>query len=124
MGVSHRRQLLAATLATSAALVLAGCGSVNNTATPSKTASTAAAKDCGTWGMAMHAWNGYTASASVVTEVAKAQGCTINQTTLEEANVTYDAMEAGSTDVIIEDWGGGRWKPWVDRGSKIGRAHV
>jgi glycine betaine/proline transport system substrate-binding protein len=65
----------------------------------------------------MHAWNGYTASAQVVAEVARAQGCTINQTTIEEAGVTYDAMEAGSTDVVIEDWGGGRWQEWVDRGA-------
>ena len=34
--------------------------------------SSAKAADCGTWGIAMHAWNGYTASAQVVTEVAKA----------------------------------------------------
>ena len=79
----------------------------------------AKAAGCGTWGMAMHAWNGYTASAQVVTEVAKAQGCTINQTTLQEAGVTYDAMEAGTVDVIIEDWGGGRWQKWVDRGKVV-----
>ena len=81
--------------------------------------SPAKAADCGTWGIAMHAWNGYTASAQVVTEVAKAQGCTINQSTLTEGSVTYDAMEAGTTDVIIEDWGGGRWQPWVDRGAIV-----
>ena len=112
---NNRRRAAVASLAAAAALVLAGCGSVNE-ATPTDSASSAAS-DCGTWGMAMHAWNGYTASAQVVTEVAKAQGCTINQTTLDEAGVTYDAMEAGSTDVIIEDWGGGRWKEWVDRGA-------
>ncbi len=67
----------------------------------------------------MHAWNGYTASAQVVAEVAKANGCTITQTTLEEAGVTYDAMEAGSIDLIIEDWGGGRWQEWVDRGAIV-----
>jgi glycine betaine/proline transport system substrate-binding protein len=67
----------------------------------------------------MHAWNGYTASAQVVTEVAKAQGCTITQQTLTEASVSYDAIEAGTTDVIIEDWGGGRWKAWTDRGSVV-----
>jgi len=26
-------------------------------------------------------------------------------------------MEAGSLDVVIEDWGGGRWQEWVDRGA-------
>lgn len=78
--------------------------------------------DCGDWGIAMHAWVGYTASAQVVAEVAKnVLGCTITQTTLDEAGTTYDAMEAGSVDVIIEDWGGGRWQEWVDRGA-IGEA--
>lgn len=113
MRANNRRRAVVASLVASAALVLTGCGSVNDAA-PTDTAS---ASDCGTWGMAMHAWNGYTASAQVVVEVAKAQGCTINETTLEEAGVTYDAMEAGSTDVVIEDWGGGRWKEWVDRGA-------
>ena len=74
--------------------------------------------DCGDWGIAMHAWVGYTASAQVVTNVAKEKlGCNITQTTLDEGATTYDAMEAGSTDVIIEDWGGGRWQDWVDRGA-------
>ena len=77
-----RKFFLAGTAALAA--LLAACGSVNDTAA---TESSSAASDCGTWGMAMHAWNGYTASAQVVTEVAKAQGCTINQTTLDEASV-------------------------------------
>ena len=109
MKFSLRRRIAAASLITAGALVLAGCSSSVN--------DSASSGDCGTWGMAMHAWNGYTASAQVVVEIAKANGCTINQTTLEEAGVTYDAMEAGSVDVIIEDWGGGRWKEWVDRGA-------
>lgn len=109
-----RRRLAMASVAAVAAITLSACSSVNETA-----GGDAAASDCGTWGIAMHAWNGYTASAQVVAEVAKAQGCTINQTTLEEAGVTYDAMEAGSVDVIIEDWGGGRWQEWVDRGAIV-----
>jgi glycine betaine/proline transport system substrate-binding protein len=28
-------------------------------------------------------------------------------------------MEAGSVDLIIEDWGGGRWKEWADRGALV-----
>ncbi len=97
-------------LAASLALVLSACGS---TATKS---TEAASGDCGKWGIAMHAWVGYTASAQVLAEVAKKElGCEITQTTLGEAGVTYDAMEAGSVDVVIEDWGGGRWKEWVDR---------
>lgn len=66
----------------------------------------------------MNNWVGYTASAEVLTQVAKQKlGCNITQTKLDEANVSYDAMEAGSVDLIIEDWGGGRWKDWVDRGA-------
>jgi len=109
MKVNIRSRKAAAAVAAVLALTLTACSSSSDKA---------ASGDCGTWGMAMHAWNGYTASAQVVTEVAKKElGCTINQTTLEEAGVTYDAMEAGSVDVIIEDWGGGRWKEWVDRGA-------
>jgi glycine betaine/proline transport system substrate-binding protein len=68
----------------------------------------------------MHAWGGYTASAQVIAEVAKQElGCTITQTTLEEGPVTYDAMEAGTIDLIIEDWGGGRWSDWSDRGAVV-----
>jgi len=110
MKAKFSRRMAAASLVAVSALVLSACSSsVDDAASGSG--------DCGSWGIAMHAWNGYTASAQVVTEVAKAQGCTITQTTLEEAGVTYDAMEAGSVDVIIEDWGGGRWKEWVDRGA-------
>ncbi|CAB4676026.1 unannotated protein [freshwater metagenome] len=112
---SQRRRIATASIIAAGALVLAGCSSsVNDSAEGAS-----AASECGTWAVAMHAWNGYTASAQVVAEVAKANGCTITQTTLEEAGVTYDAMEAGTIDLIIEDWGGGRWKEWVDRGSVV-----
>lgn len=110
MKFSLRRRSTKVTLIIAGALVLAGCSSSVNNASSNKA-------DCGSWGLAMHAWNGYTASAQVVAEVAKANGCKINQTTLTEGSVTYDAMEAGTVDVIIEDWGGGRWKKWVDRGA-------
>jgi glycine betaine/proline transport system substrate-binding protein len=102
--------MAAASLVAASALVLSACSSSVDDAS-------SGSGDCGSWGIAMHAWNGYTASAQVVAEVARAQGCTITQTTLEEAGVTYDAMEAGSVDVIIEDWGGGRWQEWADRGA-------
>lgn len=118
MEIFRRHRVAMVSLVAGAAFVLSACSSVNDTA-PAASDTAAAAADCGTWGIAMHAWNGYTASAQVVAEVAKAQGCTINQTTLEEAGVTYDAMEAGSVDVVIEDWGGGRWKEWTDRGAVV-----
>ncbi len=112
MRESIGKRKVAVALAASLALVLSACSS--NATKSTETASS----DCGKWGIAMHAWVGYTASAQVLAEVAKKElGCEITQTTLEEAGVTYDAMEAGSVDVVIEEWGGGRWKEWVDRGA-------
>lgn len=108
----RRSAIVTAALAT--ALILSGCSSsVNDSAGE-------ASGDCGSYAIAMHAWGGYTASAQVVAEIAKKElGCTITQTTLEEGPVTYDAMEAGTIDVLIEDWGGGRWKDWSDRGAVV-----
>ncbi len=74
--------------------------------------------DC-EWSIAMHAWEGYTASAQVLTNIGEELGCTINQVTLDEGGVTYDAIEAGSIDLIVEDWGGGRWQEWADRGQLV-----
>ncbi|TRZ56187.1 MAG: glycine/betaine ABC transporter substrate-binding protein [Streptomycetaceae bacterium] len=108
------RRSAVVTVVIAAALILSGCAkSVNNSADATKT-------NCGSYAIAMHAWGGYTASAQVVAEIAKKElGCTITQTTLDEGPTTYDAMEAGTIDVIIEDWGGGRWKAWTDRGSVV-----
>ena len=108
----RRSLVLAITLAS--ALVLSACSKSVNDST------SAASGECGDYAIAMHAWNGYTASAQVVAEVAKKElGCNITQTTLDEGPTTYDAMEAGTIDVVIEDWGGGRWKEWVDRGAVV-----
>ena len=125
------RQLGLVSMLAAAGLMVAACGGgVNSTessaapAAPASEAASAAASEaapaaaeCGDWGVAMHAWVGYTASAQVLTNVAESLGCNITQTPLAEAGVTYDAMEAGSVDVIVEDWGGGRWQEWVDRGA-------
>ncbi len=122
------RQLGIVSMLAAAGLMVAACGggvnSTESSAAPASEAASAAASeaapaaaDCGDWGVAMHAWVGYTASAQVLTNVAESLGCNITQTTLDEAGVTYDAMEAGSVDVIVEDWGGGRWQEWVDRGA-------
>jgi glycine betaine/proline transport system substrate-binding protein len=108
------RRSIVVTVALATALVLSGCSKSVNDST------SATAGDCGDYAIAMHAWNGYTASAQVVAEVAKKElGCNITQTTLDEGPTTYDAMEAGTIDVVIEDWGGGRWKEWVDRGAVV-----
>ena len=122
------RQLGIVSMLAAAGLMVAACGggvnSTESSAAPASEAASAAASEaapaaaeCGDWGVAMHAWVGYTASAQVLTNVAESLGCNITQTTLDEAGVTYDAMEAGSVDVIVEDWGGGRWQEWVDRGA-------
>ena len=114
-----RGRTATASLFVTLGLLLAACSGsgVDQAATEGTETTTA---DCGTWGIAMHAWVGYTATANVITEVAKKElGCTINQVPLAEAGVTYDAMEAGSVDVVVEDWGGGRWKEWVDRGTIV-----
>jgi glycine betaine/proline transport system substrate-binding protein len=106
-----------AVLTAVAGLTLTACGGAGvDDAAP---AEASAAEACGTYSIAMHAWVGYTASAQVVAQVAKEVGCTINLVTLEEAGVSYEAMEAGSIDLIIEDWGGGRWQEWADRGAVI-----
>ena len=123
------RQATLVTAFAAAGLLLAACGGGVNEASPTTEATetettevteevTAAGGDCGTWGVAVHNWAGHVASSAVLSEVARdSLGCTINETTLSEAGVTYDAMEAGSVDVNIEDWGGGRWQEWVDRGA-------
>jgi glycine betaine/proline transport system substrate-binding protein len=114
MKSSNGRRSLVLAITLASALVLSACSKSVNDST------SAASGKCGDYAIAMHAWNGYTASAQVVAEVAKKElGCTITQTTLDEGPTTYDAMEAGTIDVIIEDWGGGRWKEWVDRGAVV-----
>lgn len=114
MKSSNGRRSLVLAIALASALVLSACSKSVNDST------SAASGKCGDYAIAMHAWNGYTASAQVVAEVAKKElGCNITQTTLDEGPTTYDAMEAGTIDVIIEDWGGGRWKEWVDRGAVV-----
>ena len=119
MNQKLRGRTAAASMFVAVGLLLAACSGsgVDQAATENTSTSTA---DCGEWGIAMHAWVGYTATAEVVTQVAKKElGCTINQVQIAESTVSYDAMEAGSVDVILEDWGGGRWKEWVDRGSVV-----
>lgn len=115
-----RGRSAAASLFVALGLLLAACSGSGVDQAATDAATDAPAAECGEWGIAMHNWVGYTASANVVAEVAKKElGCTINLVQLDEAGVTYDAMEAGSVDVVIEDWGGGRWQEWVDRGAIV-----
>lgn len=111
-----RKTSKAAVVIAAAALALSACGGggVDSASTAAADSSKA---PCGSYAIAMHAWVGYTASAAVITEAAKAQGCTVTQTQLDEGATTYDAMAAGTIDLIAEDWGGGRWKDWVTKGT-------
>jgi len=120
MTIKLRGRSAAASLFVALGLLLAACSGSGVDQAATDAAEDAPAAECGEWGIAMHNWVGYTASANVVAEVAKKElGCTINLVQLDEAGVTYDAMEAGSVDVVIEDWGGGRWQEWVDRGAIV-----
>ena len=115
-----RGRSAAASLFVALGLLLAACSGSGVDQAATDAAADAPAAECGEWGIAMHGWVGYTATANVIAEVAKKElGCTINLQQLDEAGVTYDAMEAGSVDVVIEDWGGGRWQEWVDRGAIV-----
>ena len=119
MNQKLRGRTAAASMFVALGLLLAACSGsgVDQAATEDTSTSTA---ECGEWGIAMHSWVGYTATAEVVAEVARKElGCVINQEKIAESTVSYDAMEAGSVDLILEDWGGGRWKEWVDRGSIV-----
>ena len=118
MKQKFRGRAATASLFVTLGLLLAACSGSGVDQAATSTEDTATTAECGEWTIAMHPWAGYTASATIVAEVAKKElGCTINQVELAEAAVSYDAMEAGSVDVIVEDWGGGRWQEWVDRGA-------
>ena len=115
-----RGRSAAASLFVALGLLLAACSGSGVDQAATDAAADAPAAECGEWGIAMHGWVGYTATANVIAEVAKKElGCNIKLETLAEAAVTYDAMEAGSVDLIVEDWGAGRWKDWVDRGAIV-----
>jgi len=100
--IRGRAVQLAGVFAATTALLLSGCGGSSvNEAQPAGDSSGA---DCGTFNMAMNAWVGYTASASVVSYVAKNElGCTVNQKDLNE-QVAWQGFESGEIDVIIENW--------------------
>jgi glycine betaine/proline transport system substrate-binding protein len=78
------------------------------------------ANDCGFWTIVENPWNGSRANVSVVKAVAEQElGCRINTVLLSEGELTYTALESNQADVVLEDWGLGRWQPWVDKGSIV-----
>jgi glycine betaine/proline transport system substrate-binding protein len=77
-------------------LLLAACSGSGVDQAATSTEDTAATAECGEVGIAMHAWVGYTATANVLTEIAKKEfGCTVNQVELAEAGV----LKTGAADV-------------------------
>ncbi|MEI6404759.1 MAG: glycine betaine ABC transporter substrate-binding protein [Actinomycetes bacterium] len=116
--IRKKKGMKAAVISAAVALTLTACGGGVDAASTAG-ATSAAPEACGSYAIAMHAWVGYTASAQVLTNIGNKMGCTITQTQLDEGAVTYDAMEAGTIDLIVEDWGGGRWKDWADRGAVV-----
>ncbi|HEX8509070.1 MAG TPA: glycine betaine ABC transporter substrate-binding protein, partial [Propionibacteriaceae bacterium] len=96
---------LAGAVAAATALLLTACGGSSvNTAQPAADSSGGSVAACPPFSMAMNAWVGYTASASVVSHVAKDKlGCTVNQKDLNE-QVAWQGFESGEIDVIIENW--------------------
>ncbi len=117
--IRKNKGMKAAVISAAVALTLTACGGGVDAASTAAATSAAPAEACGSYAIAMHAWVGYTASAQVLTNIGNKLGCTITQTQLDEGAVTYDAMEAGTIDLIVEDWGGGRWKDWADRGAVV-----
>jgi glycine betaine/proline transport system substrate-binding protein len=75
---------------------------------------------CGKWSIVENPWNGSRANVAVVKQIAEEQlGCDVEVVLLSEGDITYDAISAGSVDVVLEDWGLGRWQPWVDSGTIV-----
>lgn len=96
-----RRSFAGVALMAASLLLVSGCSSSLNTATPGG----ASKSPCGTVNLAMNDWVGYTANAAVVTYVAqKKLGCTINQLTVKE-EVAWQGFGNSTVDVIIENWG-------------------
>ena len=91
-------------------LLITSCASVNENKNSS----------CGNWSIVENPWNGSKANVAVVKVVAEQElGCVINTVLLSEGDLTYTALESGEADVVLEDWGLGRWQPWVDKGSIV-----
>lgn len=95
--------MLAAGIGLSGALafVLSACGGGDIDSSKDDTGSA----DCGTVNIAVNNWVGIEANSYVVGELAKEKlGCTVNYQTLDE-QPSWDAENAGTTDVILENWG-------------------
>jgi glycine betaine/proline transport system substrate-binding protein len=101
LGVRTRRLRLA-TVAATAALVLAGCGGGN---IKNSDTSAAGGKDCGNLNIAVNPWTGYVVNAHLVGQVAKTRlGCNVSYQDVKE-EVGWQGMANGTIDTIVENWG-------------------
>jgi glycine betaine/proline transport system substrate-binding protein len=104
LGSARRtRRLRLATVAATAALVLAGCG--GGDIKESTTSSAAGGKKCGNLNIAVNPWTGYVSNAHLVGYVAKTKlGCKVTYQDVKE-EVGWQGMSNGTIDTILENWG-------------------
>jgi glycine betaine/proline transport system substrate-binding protein len=99
---ARTRRLRLATVAATAALVLAGCGGGN---IKNSDTSAAGGKDCGNLNIAVNPWTGYVVNAHLVGQVAKTKlGCNVSYQDVKE-EVGWQGMANGTIDTIVENWG-------------------
>ena len=92
-------------LAATLALALSGCGGAKVGEESGGKTGAAAAKNCGTFNLAINPWVGYEADAAVVGYVAeKDLGCKVTKKDLKE-QVSWQGFGTGEVDAILENWG-------------------
>lgn len=101
VGWALSRRVRAATAVVSV-LALAGCGGSTVAITPPPGVQRT---ECGTVTIAVNPWVGYSANVAVVSYLLKEQlDCTVVTKNLTE-DASWEGLNAGSVDVILETWG-------------------
>ena len=86
-------------------LALSGCGGAKVGEEGGSSTGGTAAKDCGTFNIAINPWVGYEANAAVVAYVAeKDLGCKVTKKDLKE-EVAWQGFGTGEVDAVVENWG-------------------
>jgi glycine betaine/proline transport system substrate-binding protein len=99
---ARTRRLGLATVAATAALVLAACGGGN---IQNSDTSAAGGKSCGNLNIAVNPWVGYVVNAHLVGQVAQTKlGCTVSYQDVKE-EVGWQGMANGTIDTVLENWG-------------------
>jgi glycine betaine/proline transport system substrate-binding protein len=92
-------------LAAALALALSGCGGAKVGGDGGGSTGGTAAKDCGTFNLAVNPWVGYEANAAVLGYVAeKDLDCKVNKKNLKE-EVSWQGFGTGEVDAVVENWG-------------------